>query len=157
MKFSTKEDVEIPIDDTFTMLSDFESFERAALRHGAEVNRADDLQQPGPGMAWKVKAELRNKMRKFDIMITDYDRPNLMSYDLNSKNMRGAFLVELVALSRNRTRVRVELDVRPKTLSARLIMQSAKLARNTLNRRYKNRVAHFASDLEDRYKRGTKA
>ena len=156
MKFSTKEDVEIPIEDTFDLLSDFENYERAALRHGAEVNRADNLTQPSAGLTWHVKAELRNKMRKFDIVISEYDRPNLMSFDINSKNIRGSFLVELVALSRKRTRVRVELDVRPKTLSARLLMQSAKLARNTLNRRYKNRIAHFASDIEDRYKREMK-
>lgn len=157
MKFSTKEDVEIPIDETFRLLSDFESFERMGLRHGAEISRADTMTQPGVGMKWVVKAELRNRMRTFGIDLAEYDRPNLMSFDIGSNNIKGTFLVELVALSRNRTRVRVELDVRPQTLSSRLIMQSAKLARNTLNRRYKNRVAHFASDLEDRYKRGAKA
>jgi len=49
-----------------------------------------------------------------------------------------------------------ELDVRPKTLPARLLMQSAKLTRNTLNKRYKTRIGHFAEDLEDRYKRSAK-
>lgn len=157
MKFSTKEDVEIPIDDAFELLSDFESFERAALRHGAEVSRSDDLTQPGAGMTWKVRAKFRNKQRQFNIVLSEYDPPTQMAYDIGSPNLKGTFLVELVALSRNRTRVRVELDVRPKTLSARLLMQSAKLARNTLNRRYKNRVSHFAADIEDRYKRGARA
>ena len=50
--------------------------------------------------------------------------------------------------------MRIELDVRAKTLSARLMMQSAKLMRNTLNKRFKTRIAHFATDLEDRHKRG---
>jgi hypothetical protein len=77
-----------------------------------------------------------------------------MLFDVATKNMAATFLVELVAMSRLRTRMRIELDVRPQTLSARLLMQSAKLARNTLNRRYKVRIAHFSSDLEDRHKKG---
>lgn len=157
MKFSTKEDLEVPIDALFDMLSDFEGFERAAMRHGADVARTDDMETLGEGMRWDVKAQLRGKQREFEVSLATYDRPNQMDFKAVSKNMQGRLLVDLVALSRNRTRIRVELDVRPQTLSARLLMQSAKLARNTLNRRYKTRVAHFAEDLEDRHKRALRA
>ncbi|WP_299192684.1 SRPBCC family protein [uncultured Litoreibacter sp.] len=154
MKFSTKEDLEVPINDVFDMLSDFEGFERAAMRHGAEISRLGSANEAGVGLAWRVKAQFRGKKRDFEVTLSEFDRPNHMIFDATSNNMKGAFLVELVALSRNRTRMRAELDVRPKSLSARLLMQSAKLARNTLNRRYKTRIAHFAEDLEDRHKRG---
>ena len=154
MKFSTKEDLEIPIDDVFEMLSDFDGFERAILRYGAEVSRTDKLGSVGVGMAWKARASVRGKKRDFVVILAEYDRPDQMRFDLTSKNMIGSFLVELVAMSRARTRMRVELDIRPQTLSARLLMQSAKLARNTLNRRYKTRIAHFSNDMEDRHKKG---
>lgn len=157
MKFSTKEDLEVPIDAVFDMLSDFDGFERAAMRHGADVARTDDKDATGEGMTWAVKAHLRGKLREFDVKLATYDRPNQMNFKAASKNIEGKLLVELVALSRNRTRMRVELDVRPQTLPARLLMQSAKLARNTLNRRYKTRIAHFAEDLEDRHKRALRA
>ena len=157
MKFSTKEDLEVPMDTVFDMLSDFDGFERAAMRHGADVIRTDDQDAIGEGMQWAVKAQVRGKMRAFDVRLATYDRPNQMNFKAESKNIEGKLLVELVALSRNRTRMRVELDVRPQTLSARLLMQSAKLARNTLNRRYKTRVAHFAEDIEDRHKRALRA
>ncbi len=157
MKFSTKEDLEVPIDDVFEMLSDFEGFERAAMRHGAEVSRRGDGHSLDTGLEWQVKATFRGKLREFDVTLADYDKPNHMKFDAVSNAMQSTFLVELVALSRNRTRMRAELDVRPKTLSARLLMQSAKLARNTLNRRYKTRIAHFAEDLEDRHKKALRA
>lgn len=157
MKFSTKEDMEIPIEQCFDMLSDFDVFERAGLRRGAEVSRTDDLGYAGEGASWDVHAKIRGKPREIHIEVSEFDRPNLMNFDANSGGMAAGFLVELVPLSRNRTRMRVELNVRPKTLSARLLMQSAKLARNTLNRKYKNRIAHFATDLEDRYKRVKRA
>ncbi|MEP3348107.1 MAG: SRPBCC family protein [Litoreibacter sp.] len=154
MKFSTKEDLEIPIDDVFQLLSDFDGFERAILRHGADVSRTDKLTSNGVGMSWKARAEVRGKNRQFEVKLVEYDRPNQMLFDVKTNNMAATFLVELVAMSRTRTRMRIELDVKPQTLSARLIMQSAKLARNTLNRRYKTRIAHFASDLEERHKKG---
>lgn len=156
MKFSTKEDLEVPIDTVFDMLSDFEGFERAAMRHGAEISRLQPAVPAGRGTGWRVKATFRGKRRDFEVHVSEFDRPNQMSFEAMSDGMKGAFLVELVALSRNRTRMRMELDVRPKTLAARLLMQSAKLARNSLNRRYKTRIAHFAEDLEDRHKRSLK-
>lgn len=156
MKFSTKEDLEIPIEDTFDLLSDFESFERAAMRHGAEINRLDDMTTLGVGMGWTIRATLRGKARKFRVEVVEFERPNQMCFEAHSRAMKALFLVEVVALSRKRTRMRVELDIRPRTLSARLLMQSVRLARNTLNRRYKSRISHFASDLEDRHKRNLK-
>jgi hypothetical protein len=35
MKFSTTEDIRVPISVTFEMLTSFEQFERAAMRRGA--------------------------------------------------------------------------------------------------------------------------
>lgn len=154
MKFSTKEDLEIGIDDVFEMLSDFDGFERKIMRHGVDVTRLDQMGTAGVGAKWRAKAEFRSKMRDFDVELTKYDRPNELVFTTESGGMKATFTVELVALSRNRTRMRVELDVKPKTLPARLLMQSARLAKNTLNKRYKTRVANFSEDLEDRFVRG---
>jgi hypothetical protein len=117
----------------------------------------DGTPEKKPGMQWKARGEFRGKHRELAIELTSFDEPNQMRFAAVSGGMNSDFIVDLVALSRNRTRMRVELDVRPKTLSARLLMQSARLARNTLNRRYKARIAHFASDLEERFKRSVRA
>jgi hypothetical protein len=153
MKFSTKEDLEIGIDEVFVMLSDFDGFERMFMRHGVDVMRLESDAAIGLGSQWRAKAKIRGKMREFKVELVDYDRPNCMGFTSESGGIASSFIVELVALSRNRTRMRVELDVKPKTLPARLLMQSARLARNNLNKRYKTRVAHFAEDLEDRHVR----
>ena len=44
----------------------------------------------------------------------------------------------------------MRLDLRPKTLAARLLVQSLKLARNKLNRKFRKRVAEFAMLIEER-------
>ncbi len=154
MKFSTKEDLQIGIEDVFDLLSDFDGYERKIMRHGVDVTRLDQLGVATVGAKWRAKAEFRAKMRVFEVDIVSFDRPNEMIFRAESGGIKSKFTVELVALSRNRTRMRVELDIKPKTLPARLLMQSARLARNTLNKRYKTRIANFSEDLEDRFVRG---
>ena len=153
MKFSAKEDIEAPIDFVFEQLSDFNSFERSALRRGAEVQRIDNLPAPGPGMAWDTRFKLRGRERELNIELTSFDAPNGMVISSRSPTMGGDMVVDLVALSRGRTRMSVEINLRPKTLSARLLVQSLKLARNSLGKRFRERVATFAEELEDRHKK----
>ena len=153
MKFSTKEDVEAPIDAVFEMLCDFESFERSAMRRGAEVQRVDQLKVPGPGMTWRVAFDLRGKRREMELEMVTFDRPDEMVLESTSPGLLGQMRFELMALSRDRTRVLVELEVKPLNLSARLLVQSLKLAKNSLTRKYKLRVAEYAKAMEERYSR----
>jgi len=61
--------------------------------------------------------------------------------------------IELVALSLNRTRISIEIDLTPQGLSARLLLQSLKLAKTNLSRKFKLRVAEFAEDVEEGFAR----
>ena len=153
MKFSAREDIEAPIDFVFTQLTDFQSFERSALRRGAEVQRSDNLAEPGVGMAWNIIFKLRGKMRELDMELTHLDVPNGLVLSSRSTKMGGHMVVDLVALSRRRTRMSADIELKPINLSSRLLVQSLKLARGNLTGRYKLRVAEFARDLEDRFAR----
>ncbi len=156
MKFSTKEDVEAPVQAVFDMLCDFESFERAALRRGAVVQRADTMHQPGVGMTWNAVFPLRGKRRELTLEMVTFDRPNEMVIDSMSQGLAGQMSFELMPLSRNSTRVLVALEIKPLTLSARLWVQSLKLAKTTLTKKYKDRVAEYARGMEERHARGVK-
>lgn len=114
MKFSTREDVEVPIDQAFALICDFDAYERSAMRRGAEVRRVDDLSKPGVGMKWAASFKMRGKKRNLELEMTRFDQPT--------------------------------------NLSARLLVQSLKLAKNSLTKRYKLRVAEFAKNIEDRHK-----
>lgn len=153
MKFSTKEDIEAPIDAVFEMLCDFETFERAAMRRGSEVQRADTKSVPGVGMAWNAVFNLRGKRRQVEIEMISFDKPDEMVFECRSQGLMTLLTVELVALSKNRTRIMISFDIKPLNLSARLLVQSLKLAKTSLTKKYKLRVAEFAKSLEDRHKR----
>jgi hypothetical protein len=155
MKFSSHEDIVAPIDAVFDAVTDFHAFERQALRRGAEVQRRDSLVEPGPGMTWDAAFMLRGKRREITIELTHMDRPNGLLADAWSNNLTGQFTVDLVALSRNRTRLSVTLALEPKTLAARLMLQSMKLARKTLTRRFRKRLAEFAADVENLHQSAT--
>ncbi|WP_147110442.1 SRPBCC family protein [Tateyamaria sp. syn59] len=153
MKFSAREDVAAPIDAVFDALNDFESFERQAMRRGAQVRRIDPLTQPGVGMQWDVRFKMRGRPRELTVKMARYDEPNEMIFDVNSAGVTGTFSIELLALSRNRTRMALALELTPLTLSARLFVQSLKLAKTSLSKRFKLRVAEYAKGLEDRLQR----
>ena len=153
MKFSAREDIAAPIDQVFDALCDFEGFERQAMRRGADVQRVDPLTQPGVGMRWNVAFDMRGRRRKATVNLVQFDAPNEMRFDLKSNNLDGTFNVELLALSRSRTRMAIALDITPLNLAARLLVQSLKLAKANLTKRFKLRVADYAKGLEDRLQR----
>ncbi len=150
MQFTAKEDIEGPIDRVFAMLTDFESYERAAMRRGAEVVRTDSLRNPGVGMTWQTRFKLRGRDRNLALTLGEMDPPHGLRMDFMSQNLDGDLKIDLLAMSRNRTRMTLAIELRPKTLSARLMVQSLKLARANITKRFALRVAEFAKDLEDR-------
>ena len=155
MKFSTKEDIEAPVEAVFDMLCDFESFERSAMRRGADVRRLDQMTTPGEGMTWHAVFQLRGKRREIELEMVTFDRPHEIVLESTSPGLIGQMSFELMALSRGRTRVAVELEVKPLNLSARLLVQSLKLAKGSLTRKYKLRIGEYAKGMEERYAKMT--
>lgn len=153
MKFSTREDIEAPIEHVFARVTDFQSFERQALRRGADVQRLDSSLVPMEGSAWQFSFKFRGKDRKMKASIAKMDAPNLLKFETIASGIHGMSTIELVALSLNRTRFSIEIDLTPQGLSARLLLQSLKLAKTNLSRKFKLRVADFAEDVEEGFAR----
>ncbi len=153
MKFSSKEDVEVPIANVFGMLSDFEIYERSAIRRGADVQRIGEHDVPHEGQTWEASFLLRGKDRKAEVQLARYAPPNEMVFEAQSGGLLTVLVLELVALSPNRTRITVQLEIKPRTLPARLFVQSMKLAKTNLSKKFRLRVAEYSRDIEDRHTR----
>ena len=82
------------------------------------------------------------------------DKPHEMVLECKSTGLFTTMTAELVALSKTRTRVMVIFDIKPLNLSARLLVQSIKLAKAWMTKKYKLRVAEFAKSMKERYERG---
>lgn len=153
MQFSAREDIEAPVQTVFAMLSDFDRFERMAMRRGVEVRR---MGQQGDlaGTTWETEFKMRGRVRQFVVVLEECDQPTLMRFEASSKGMRGSTVVELLALSSRRTRLDVTLTLAAKTLPARLVLQSLKLGQSRFRRQFQQRLSDFARELEDRTAHG---
>jgi len=145
MKFSTREDIDAPMDVVFRNLTNFEYFERQAMRRGAVVQRTDKLSTPGVGMSWTAKVKYRGRNRKAEIEMIAYAPDEGFAVFSTFSGVQATTAVELVALSKSKTRMMVGSELKPKTLSARVFLQSLKLAKGSLDKRFKRRVSEFAA------------
>lgn len=152
MKFSTREDIAAPADQVFAAVSDFENFERLILRRGAKIERVDTQTEKSVGMCWDVGFRYRGRDRRVRATVMKYAPPETMTIMNESGGIDGQLDVSVIRLNQKRTRLMVTLDLKPKSLSARLLLQSMKLAKSTLAGKFSARVAEFGREIEGDYK-----
>jgi carbon monoxide dehydrogenase subunit G len=152
MKFSAKDDVDVPIEAVFELLSDFDMFERMAMRRGVDVVRRGDPSHSGLGSAWEMQFDWRGKDINMNLDIVTYERPEEIGLEATTQGIDANLQIELVALSKKRTRLHMNADVSAKTLPARLLVQSMKLARTNIDKRLSERLHTQCRNLEDRYR-----
>ena len=148
MKFSSREDIDAPIERVFDHLTDFAQFEQRAIERGVDLKRTDDLTAPGTGASWDAAFKLRGKQRQLSLVVTKFARPTDLLIEGSSKAIHTEFLIEMTALTESKTRMSVTLELRPKSLAMRLMLQSLKVAKSNLNKRFKLRAAEHARQLE---------
>ena len=151
MHLTSKSDIEASAEFVYAALIDFEGWERAAMRRGADVNRSDKLRQPAPGMGWDVKFRFRGKDRDLKIKLAALEKDQKLAFSGEGRMIVGDMTLDLLSLAPQRTRMTLHLDIRPKTLGARLFMQSLKLAKGRVQTRLNTRLGQLATDIELRY------
>lgn len=151
MELTSREDIEAPIEFVYDQVTEFGAFERSIMRRGGDVDRIENGGDDGLGAKWRVKFLLRGVERKVVGEVTKADKPNMIELEVTSKNAGGIVRVELVALSRARTRLNVHFEAKAKSIPAKLFLQSLRFARQKTNARFRDAVANFAKDTELKY------
>jgi carbon monoxide dehydrogenase subunit G len=141
MKLSAREDIEAPVAEVFAVLADVDMFERMALRRGAEVVREAGAARP----TWRIAFPFRGKRRELTVWQQGVEAPRRLDFAGRGVLIEGAVRVDLIELGPRRTRMTLETEIRPLTLAARLFLQSLKLARSRVTRRYQASVAALAA------------
>ena len=154
MKFSAREDIEAPIGHVFSQVTDFAGFERQIMRRGADVRRIDAGQPVQPGSSWDVAFTYRGRERRVLATIARMDAPTDLTITMAANGLDGITQIELVPLTPHRTRLSVSIELSARTLSARLLLQSLKLAKSNLTNRFKTRVSELAKDITEKQSRG---
>ena len=150
MKFSCREDIAAPIETVFDRLADFAAHERAAMSRGVEVERLDTLPRPGPGMRWQLKLSYRGISRDVMAEITGFEPSRALVCTAEGGSFHAVLGFELVALSPRRTRMVAGLEIRPKGLTARLMLQSLRLTRKRYDEKFAARIRVLAEQIGSR-------
>lgn len=153
MDFSTHKDIDAPIAFVFQRVTNFDGYERQALRRGAQVQRVDGAGPVRVGSAWDVAFTFRGKDRNLRATVANISAPDTLAIDTVATGLNSETKVNLIALSPKTTRVAVTVDITAKSLSARLLLQSLKLAKGNLNKRFARRVNEQVSGIAEDYRR----
>jgi hypothetical protein len=154
MNFTTHKDIDAPIEYVFQKVTSFDGYERQALRRGAQVVRVDGAGPVRVGSAWDIAFSFRGKDRNLRASVSTIASPELLEIDTVATGLNSATKVNLVALSPKTTRVSVTVDMTAKSLSARLLLQSLKLAKGNLNKRFTKRVNEQVGGIAESFRRG---
>lgn len=151
MKLTAKTDIGAPLSFVFATLADHAAWEREAVRRGAEIERPGDMPLAGVGAGWRVRFRFRGKPRKFLLRIDELIQDEQIAVSFEGQALQGVSVLELSALSPRQTRLRVMLEVKPKTIPARLFINTLRLAKGRVNARFDKRLGQLGARIQDRY------
>ena len=154
MKLSAKTDIEAPIAYVYASLADHGQWEADARRRGIEVERPEGTPTQGVGAAWRIEAPFRGKIRKIVLTVQEMTPHHRLGMGFDGQTFEGEMVLELLAMSPRSTRMRLLLDLRPKTLSARLFLNTLRLAKARVQGRLDTRLRQFGSRIQESQKTG---
>lgn len=145
MQLSTRHDVEMSADALFDSIADFDRLERMMVRGGAKVRRLEP--SAGVPMAWDIQFNWRGRRRDMRMSVTRFDRPDAIEMTGVSDSFDVSMKGDVIALSRDRSRLILTVEVQPRTLKARLMLQTARLTRGSMERQFAQRVAGYVDGM----------
>ncbi|MDS9467869.1 hypothetical protein RGQ15_09845 [Paracoccus sp. MBLB3053] len=143
MKFSTRQDTDLSAEVMFAAISDFPMLERMLVRRGAVVRRLDREPSGHVGNAWAISFDWRGRQRDLRLEVTTFQPKELIVMSGQSEQFLISIQMTVVALSPSKSRLIFEVDVQPRGMKARLLLQTAKLGKGQLDRKFALRIEEF--------------
>jgi Polyketide cyclase / dehydrase and lipid transport len=153
MKLTAKTDLEVPAAFVYAVLTDHLGWEREAVRNGVEIERPAGTPQTGIGAEWRVRAHFRGKARKLLIRIDEMSPDQRLGFHIDSPSVEGTAQLEVMLLSPRRSRMRLDVEFKPKTLAARLFINTLRLAKGRVQARFEKRIGQLGERIKERYDR----
>ena len=98
-------------------------------------------------MNWVIGFDWRGRHREFTLEVTRFDAPELIEMHGRSDQFEITIRMTVVALAATRSRLIFELDLAPLGMKARLLLQTARLGKGRLDRKFAHRIAEFVNQL----------
>ena len=153
MKFKVSEDVDAPQEMVWARFTDFSGFEEDARGRGAILTRVGNWTQTVQGVEWRGEVTVRGKSRPITAKVTQLVPQELCIVDSRIGGMNCHQEIIFVPLSTTVTRVALMLDLSADTLTARLLLQTMKLARGRVLQKLQGVLARQGNAVEAAYRR----
>jgi hypothetical protein len=153
MKFKVSEDVDAPLAMVWSRFTDFSGFEDDARGRGAVITRVGNWTETVEGVEWRGEVTVRGKNRAVAAKVTRLVPNELCLVESRIGGMDCYYEMTFVPLAAGVTRVALILDLSADTLTARLILQTMKLARGRVLQRLQGMIARQGNAVEAAYRR----
>lgn len=147
MKLSSRVEIRASAEAVFGALTDFARFEAEAARRGIEVR---PVAASGGAQGWQIVLPLRGRIRRIDSRLIRCEPCDLIEYRAESPGYEMVLSLGLVGLARGRTRLNCGFEARPLTLGARFKLQTVRLGKGALSRRFEAELQAYGRRLENR-------
>lgn len=141
MELTSQHDISAPREQVFAILADPAVFERRLAAARVQVRRQ------GADHEWELRFHLRGAERRIHLTRTACEAPTHLAFAGRSPRFAIANLIELAPGGPQATRMTVTLTIRPRGMAARLALQSLRLGRRRMQRRFDTAVARLAAEL----------
>ncbi len=149
MDFTASVRMSAPRAAVFDALTEFDRLEARAAEQGIAVTRtAAPAGLVGTG--WTARFAMRGKEREAQVTLVEVSRPERLHFTARTGGLETGTVIALADAEDGGTLLEVHAEMQPRTLSARLIVQSLRLARAKMTARFEARVAGYARDLDAR-------
>jgi uncharacterized protein YndB with AHSA1/START domain len=151
MQFDGTEDIDSPIEAVFAALADPDAFEALARARGIKLTRMGAGGAPGgAGLTWRAALQIRGRPIETDVVLREHRPPEALTFESVAAGVEGQCALRLAALAPGRTRLQVTIDLAPKSVAARMMLQPLRLARGKLVKRFRLGLADYARTIEAR-------
>lgn len=153
MKFKVSEDVDAPEAMVWAGFTDFSGFESDARKRGATLTRVGNWGQTALNVEWRGDVVIRGKSRPIAAKVTQHVPRELCVIESRIGGMSCHHEMSFVPLSPEVTRVVLVLDLSAHTLTARLLLQTLKLARGRVLQRLQGFLARQGNAVVAEWRR----
>lgn len=154
MRLTAVHAINAPVDFVFKEFTNFAGFEAHAQERELTVERTDDLTDIGAGMGWHISGMVRGKHRDIEINLDELRENDRAQYTSASGAMSGQMFFEFEDLGADVTEVTFHVEPQADSISSRLILQSIRLAQNSVEKRIKKSIRIFGEQIEAKYMAG---
>ena len=151
MRLTSREEIDVPLAFAYAQLSDPAGWEQVALRRGVDLRRLGPQPGQGAGPVWAVGFVWRGKRREATFALTACDPPSRLAFAGTGGALDAVLAVDLTEIGPCRTRIVTRADLRPRTLVARMLVQSLRLARERVEAQFRGRTAQVGAEIAARF------